>query len=154
MNSSPTQFIFEPDRLEVAIVRHDNAVMTKIAESAVGRVIAARLKEMGKPRQWLAEKTGVSNGAVTHWVKTGQIGRDSALSVAMALGVSVDELYGQEAPAAKPSEEMSLEWISTRERQLLTNYRQCNDMGRQMIDLTANGAPKDDAIVAMKRNAA
>jgi plasmid maintenance system antidote protein VapI len=161
MNSSATQIIFEPGSLEAVLFRADNAAMTKIPESAVGRVIAARLKEMGKPRQWLAEKTGVSNGAVTHWVKTGQISRDSALSVAMVLGVSVDQLYGQEAPVSKPSEEMSLEWVTAEERRLLTNYRACNDMGRQMINLTANGAPRDStttttatATATTKKNAA
>lgn len=109
---------------------------------------------MGKPRQWLAEKTGVSNGAVTHWVKTGQIGRDSALAVAMALQVSVDQLYGQEAAETKPEEENSLQWLTPREQRLLTNYRQSNEMGKQMIDLTANGAPKDEAVATLKRNVA
>lgn len=125
--------------------------MTKTPESAVGHVIAAKLKELGKPRHWLAEQTGVSNSAVTHWVKTGQIGRDSALAVAMALGVSVDQLYGKaEAPEAPEpaSQRCSLVWVTGEESELLTLYRQCTPTGQQMIQITARGAPKDEALAS------
>lgn len=148
MNASVAQLLFEPPCLEGMVNHYDNPVMTKTPESAVGQVIADKLKKMGKPRQWLAEQTGVSNGAVTHWIKTGQIGRDSALAVAMALEISVDELYGKTAPAEVQAQQCVLVWVTMEELQLLTNFRQCTPTGQEMILITANGAPKDAARAA------
>lgn len=148
MNASCAQFLFESHCLERIVDPLDNPVMTKTPDTAVGQVIADKLKKMGKPRQWLAEQTGVSNGAVTHWIKTGQIGRDSALAVAMALEISVDELYGKTAAVEEQGQQFTLEWVSLEEMQLLTNFRQCTPTGQEMIRITARGAPKDAARAA------
>lgn len=63
-------------------------------ENAIGQIILARLKELEKTQAWLAEKAGVSNTAVTKWLKSGKISRNSAIKVAIALNISADLLLG------------------------------------------------------------
>jgi len=65
-------------------------------ENLIGIFIKARLKELRKTQGWLAEESGVSNVAVTKWVKSGKISRENAVVVADVLMVSVDKLLGNE----------------------------------------------------------
>jgi len=140
--------------VEDVINWRNNPAMTKPAQNAVGKVINARLKAMKKTQLWLAEQTGVSNTAVHKWVHTGNIARDSAIAVAMALDISVDELYGTAPVKELAKEELDLDWITSEERTLLTLYRQCNATGKEMIQITARGAPKDAARAAPAKSAA
>lgn len=60
--------------------------------SLLGEVITSRLKLLKRTQGWLAEQVGVSNFAVTKWVKKGQITLDNAKKAAAALDLSLDEL--------------------------------------------------------------
>jgi len=64
----------------------------------LGLNIKNRLEDLDKTQMWLAEKVGVSNNAVTKWIATGKISRDSAVKAASALGLSIDQLLGDGAP--------------------------------------------------------
>jgi transcriptional regulator with XRE-family HTH domain len=63
--------------------------------SELGLIIKKRLRELKYSQDWLAEKVGVSNPAVTKWIKSGKISRENALLVAKALLISVDTLLGE-----------------------------------------------------------
>ena len=54
---------------------------------------------MKKGQAWLAEKTGVSINAVSKWTKTGKIARKNVPVIALALGISVDELLNGKGAA-------------------------------------------------------
>lgn len=63
-------------------------------ENSIGKYIKTRLKELKKTQGWLAEKVGVSNVAVTKWIKYGTVSRENAVSAAEALQCSIDKLLG------------------------------------------------------------
>lgn len=67
----------------------------------VGQAIDAGLRALGKKPEWLADKLRVTPAAVSKWRKTGAISRHNAARVAGVLNISVDELLGLRAPAAK-----------------------------------------------------
>jgi len=72
--------------------------------SDIGKRIKGRLDELkagdpSKTQGWLAEEVGVSNNAVSKWIKTGKISRDSAILVAKALGLTLGHLLGEESLA-------------------------------------------------------
>lgn len=71
--------------------------------SKLGTTIKTRLKGMGKTQTWLADKVGVSNNAVSKWIKTGEISRENAVLVAGHLGMTVDELLGTAEQLPSPS---------------------------------------------------
>ncbi len=62
--------------------------------SNLGITIKQRLSELGETQGWLAEKVGVSDNAVSKWIKTGKISRENAIVVADALRIRVDVLLG------------------------------------------------------------
>lgn len=141
--------------VELTRIPGNNAGMGKNLENPVGQVITARLKEMKKTQRWLAEETGVSNTAVHNWIQTGKIARENAVVVALALGISTDELFGQESAAGgRATEEFALEWLNPIERQILQDYRRSTPMGQKMIETQAQHSPKDDSIIPAKRNVA
>jgi transcriptional regulator with XRE-family HTH domain len=82
-------------------------------ENLLGKLIKARLKELKKTQGWLAEQVGVSNVAVTKWIKSGNLSRENLSKVADALKLSVDMLLGGST------------WIAENEieRQLLMFFR-------------------------------
>ncbi|MDE2441083.1 MAG: helix-turn-helix domain-containing protein [Betaproteobacteria bacterium] len=47
---------------------------------------------MGKTQAWLAEQVGVSDNAVSKWIRTGQISRENIPKVARLTGLYPDEL--------------------------------------------------------------
>lgn len=61
-------------------------------ENEVGKRIKAALIRLGKTQAWLAEETGVSNNAVSKWVRTGQISRENIPKVARLLDIYPNEL--------------------------------------------------------------
>jgi transcriptional regulator with XRE-family HTH domain len=63
-------------------------------DNAVGKLIKTRLKELKKTQGWLAEEVGVSNVAVTKWIKSGKVSRENTSKVADALMISIDKLLG------------------------------------------------------------
>lgn len=60
--------------------------------TALGRTIKSRLKALGKTQAWLAEQVGVSENAVSKWIKTGKISRENLKRTADALEISVAQL--------------------------------------------------------------
>ena len=54
--------------------------------SELGIYIKARLKFLRKTQMWLAEEMGVSNNAVTKWVKSGKISRENFFVLVAKLG--------------------------------------------------------------------
>lgn len=63
-------------------------------QSSIGKYIKTRLKELKKTQGWLAEKVGVSDVAVTKWIKFGTVSRENAIIAAEALQCSIDKLLG------------------------------------------------------------
>lgn len=60
--------------------------------NALGQSIKLKLSALRKSQGWLAEQAGVSDNAVSKWIKTGKISREKAVLVAQALSCSVDDL--------------------------------------------------------------
>lgn len=85
-------------------------------ENSIGKYIKTRLKELKKTQGWLAEKVGVSNVAVTKWIKYGTVSRENAVIAAEALQCSIDKLLGGD----------TLNVENEFERQLLMFFRGMN----------------------------
>jgi len=60
--------------------------------TALGKTIKARLKALGQTQAWLAEQVGVSENAVSKWIKNGEISRENIKPAADALQISVAQL--------------------------------------------------------------
>lgn len=75
--------------------------------SPIGRTIKARLKALGKTQAWLAEQVGVSENAVSKWIKTGEISRANIQPTADALQISSAQLLDQ-----NPTPELDERWHS------------------------------------------
>lgn len=75
--------------------------------SPLGKTIKARLKALGVTQAWLAEQVGVSENAVSKWIKTGEISRDNIKPVADALQISVAQLLDP-----NPTPDMDDRWHS------------------------------------------
>jgi transcriptional regulator with XRE-family HTH domain len=75
--------------------------------SPLGKTIKSRLKALGRTQAWLAEQIGVSDNAVSKWVKTGEISRENSIECAAALGIGVAQLLDQ-----NPIPELDQRWHS------------------------------------------
>jgi transcriptional regulator with XRE-family HTH domain len=117
----------------------DNSIM----ENPIGRKIAQRLRALNQTQGWLAEQAGVSNNAVTKWLKTGQISIDKAMKVALALEITLDELLDKDIsipqPArdatAPPEAKLHLVYVDDDELEMLTRLRGAPDDLRAMAKL-------------------
>lgn len=68
--------------------------------STLSSVVERRLSELQRTQSWLAEQIGVTDQAVSKWMRSGSITVENAIKVARALGVSVDELVtAEQSPA-------------------------------------------------------
>ena len=67
-------------------------------------IIAAYRKDLGLTQEGLASQLGVTNQAVSKW-ESGQSCPDIALlpKIADLFGITLDELFGREAPKAEPA---------------------------------------------------
>ncbi|MGL6245681.1 helix-turn-helix domain-containing protein [Pseudomonas sp.] len=81
-------FIFNPRCIQREVDVREHPTMT----TELGDYIKIRLKALKKTQGWLAEKTNVSNNAVSKWVKTGKISRENFLLIIPMLGGSVPTL--------------------------------------------------------------
>lgn len=112
--------------------------------SPLGKIIKARLADLGRTQEWLAEQTSVSKTAVTKWISNGKMSRESALKVSQALKISMDQLLaGQPFVDVSPSNETTLERVDAEEKRLLELYRRATKDGRLMIYGAATVAPKE-----------
>lgn len=75
--------------------------------SPLGKTIKSRLKALGQTQAWLAEQVGVSENAVSKWIKTGEISRENIKSTADALEISIAQLLDQ-----SPTPDMDERWHS------------------------------------------
>lgn len=101
----------------------------------IGKLIAARLKELGKGQAWLAENACVSVNAVSKWTKTGKISRGNVARVAELLGLSADELMSGQAraPARQAASGSKLDRLDLQESELVDLFRQCGPGERELI---------------------
>jgi transcriptional regulator with XRE-family HTH domain len=101
----------------------------------IGKLIAARVKAMGKKQAWLAESAGVSVNAVSKWMKSGKIARENVPRVAELLELSADELVSGEArtPLRQKSAGSKLERLDPDEAALLEMYRECGPGERELL---------------------
>jgi transcriptional regulator with XRE-family HTH domain len=113
--------------------------------SPLGKIIKGRLAELERTQEWLAEETSVSTAAVSKWIRAGKMSRESAIKVAAALRVTVDQLLGgQPMAAAVPAGETTLERLDADEKRILELYRRATKDGKLMIFGAATVAPKQD----------
>jgi transcriptional regulator with XRE-family HTH domain len=97
----------------------------------IGKTIKARLKELGKTQVWLAEAAGVSNTAVSNWIKKGTIARENAAAVADLLGITLDELIKTAQLSGEQRELRSdLVAVDPIQRRMLSLYSKADDRGK------------------------
>lgn len=63
---------------------------------SIGQFIRDRLSAIGKTQSWLAEECGVSNNAVTKWIKTGKVSRENLLKILPLLGSKLEDIPVEE----------------------------------------------------------
>lgn len=125
-----------------------------------GKLIKAKLKELGKTQGWLAEQItvpgkdgGVSINAVSKWTKTGKIARAHVQQVADILGVSADQLLsGAPLLELAPPSETTIERLDAEEKKLIDLYRASTKAGHFVIMNAANIAPKLPARLLRRPN--
>ncbi len=118
---------------------------TPLNDTALADLIRTRLAELGQTQKWLAEQADVTPQAIHHWMKTGQIASNSARRVALALQVTVDAVLNPGTQPARDREEnFQMIWANQRERQLLHWFRLSSEVGKQIAESAAKGAPKLD----------
>lgn len=142
-------------------VRRNNPAMAKNTEkkNIVGPVIDRRLRELGHSQQWLAQQLGLSPVSIHNWIKLGTIRKENIGPCAVALGITVNQLLGEDqpqqpAPAESAPPKEILQWILPDEQELLQEYRQCTDEGKNMARSFLKVAPKKVESVAPGRRAA
>lgn len=123
-------------------IRNENLAMSK----NIGKIIKERLKSLGKTQNWLAEASGVSNTAVSKWIASGRISRESATIVAKLLEVSLDTLLlNADTLDANAQNTLSLVYVDTTELKLLTAYRESTELGKALITAAAEGSPRNQS---------
>lgn len=112
----------------------------------VGKIIKDRLKSLKKTQGWLAEQANVSDTAVSKWIATGKISRESAKDVSRILGISIDELLGAADTTPDVPDSLSLVYVDQEELKLLTAYREATTIGKALISAAADGAPRNESL--------
>lgn len=123
------------------------------AMSELGKIIRARLLELGETQEWLAEQVGVSKNAVSKWIRDGKVSRSNAIEAARALRLTSDQLLlGHPLTDVSPPAETTLERLDADEKRLLELYRQSTRDGKLMIYGAATVSPKDRALGLIDRS--
>ncbi|OWW18427.1 helix-turn-helix transcriptional regulator [Noviherbaspirillum denitrificans] len=113
----------------------------------LGIIIKDRLKSLKKTQGWLAEQANVSDTAVSKWIATGKISRESAKDVSQILGISLDVLLGvSEDALAQSQPSLSLVYVDAEELRLITAYRESTAIGKALISAAAEGAPRSESL--------
>ena len=100
----------------------------------IGKLIAGRLKAMGKGQAWLAESVGVSVNAVSKWTKSGKISRENVPRVAELLELTVSELVSGKVQAPiQRNEGSKLERLDANEALWLSLLRECGPGERELL---------------------
>lgn len=95
------------NRVNLPLVVPLNPRLHASCMSPIGKTIKARLKALDKTQAWLAEKVGVSENAVSKWIKTGEISRANIQPAADALQISSAQLLDE-----NPVPELDERWHS------------------------------------------
>lgn len=93
--------------VNLSLVVRLNPGLHALSMSPIGKTIKTRLKALGRTQAWLAEQVGVSENAVSKWIKTGEISRANIEPVTEALEISVAQLLDQ-----NPMPELDQRWHS------------------------------------------
>jgi transcriptional regulator with XRE-family HTH domain len=93
--------------VNLPLVVHLNPGLHAFRMSPLGKTIKSRLKALGRTQAWLAEQVGVSENAVSKWIKSGEISRENIKPAADALEISVAQLLDQ-----NPMPDMDERWHS------------------------------------------
>lgn len=129
--------------LKPARIHHKMPPMT----SQLGKIIKARLAEIGNTQEWLAEQVGVSKTAVSKWIRTGQVSRANAIEVSRQLGISSDQLLrGEPVTDVSLPNRTTLDRLDADEKRVLDLYRAATKDGKMMILGAATVAPKDESL--------
>lgn len=112
----------------------------------VGKIIKDRLRSLNRTQGWLAEQANVSDTAVSKWIATGKISRESAKDVSRILGISLDTLLGAAEMTQDAPPSLSLVYVDADELRLLTAYRESTAIGKALIGAAADGAPRNESL--------
>jgi transcriptional regulator with XRE-family HTH domain len=93
--------------VNLPLVARLNPGLHAFCMSPLGKTIKNRLKTLGRTQAWLAEQVGVSENAVSKWIKTGEISRSNIQPTADALQISSAHLLDQH-----PTPELDERWHS------------------------------------------
>lgn len=122
--------------------------------SNTGKIIKDRLRDLGRTQGWLAEEVGVSDNAASKWIKGGNISPEKLPAVARLLGLSVDQLLGNDkvpvVPVVIQGEETWLERLTADEKEMLELYRTRSREGQLMVKGAIRAAPEAPELVALK----
>ena len=110
--------------------------------NSVGQLIKDALSRMGKTQAWLAEKVGVSDNAVSKWIRSGQISRENIPMVARLLGLYPDELLPP------------IDWDKQQEPSDKHKYTARNQDERDLLDGFRAAGPerREDMLEAARRS--
>lgn len=108
-------------------------------------VVEALLVKLKKSRDQFEKELSVEKSTISNWKNRG-VPRGRAAEIAALLNTTTDHLLqiqtllpeSKPAIKAEPSGEFSLEWVSPKEKELLTLYRQTSKTGREFIFRTAH----------------
>jgi transcriptional regulator with XRE-family HTH domain len=104
MHSSQPQV---ENTVNLSLVAQLNRRFHAFGMSPLGKTIKTRLKSLGHTQAWLAERVGVSENAVSKWIKSGEISRENIKPAADALGITVAQLLDQ-----NPAPDLDARWHS------------------------------------------
>lgn len=91
--------------------------------NTVGDQIREALERLGKSQTWLAEVMGVSDAAVSKWLRTGEVARDRLVDLARTLEISVDQLLTG-APAPSSDVQEAFDSLPDADRQMTLDFLQ------------------------------
>lgn len=93
--------------------------------SPIGSLIKNRLKELGKNQSWLAAEAGVSDNAVSKWIKSGNMSRESIANISKILGIHVGLFVGAAASDPEKVKQLygAIPGLSPEESILVESYR-------------------------------
>lgn len=108
-----------------------------------GKLIKTRLEDLKRTQSWLAEEAGVSDNAVSKWIKTGKLKRENVQPVADLLEITADQLLaGSPSVEIVPTGDTTIERLNAEEKRLVDFYRTTVAEARGVIMQTAKVAPK------------
>ena len=93
--------------------------------SPIGYLIKRRLEDLGKNQSWLAAEAGVSDNAVSKWIKSGNMSRESIANISRILGIPVGLFVGAAASDPEKVKRLygAIPGLSLEESKLIESYR-------------------------------